>query len=143
MPRKTRTARLFRAFGRVQERAKLMELLVAERTELRHHVVAELRWVLDVVRESLDAAPALADRGEIRCAEVGTPGTEIGVAGSAPRAREDGRPGDCLLVVLEALLRCPARDRLHHLARERLLRPRALVGEDAHREDDEDRRDQC
>src|SRR3954467_3801567 len=141
MPRKTRTARLFRAFGRVQERAELVELLVAERPELRHHVVAELRRVLDVGREALDAAPALADRREIRCAEVRAAGTEIGVAGSAARTGEDGRAGDCLLVVLEALLRCPTRYGLHHLARERLLRGRALVGQDAHGEDDEDRRD--
>src|SRR3954465_6765503 len=105
-----------------------MELLVAERPELRHHVVAELRRVLDVGREALDAAPALADRREIRCAEVGAASAEIGVAGSAARTGEDGRAGDCLLVVLEALLRCPTRYGPPHPARARLLPGPALPG---------------
>src|SRR3954447_23971551 len=122
MPRKTRTARLFRAFGRVQERAELVELLVAERSELRHHVVAELRRVLDVRGEALDAAPALADRGQVRRAEVGAARAEVRVARSAPRAGEDGCARDRVLVVLEALPLRPGRNGLHDLARERLLR---------------------
>src|SRR3954471_5620828 len=98
MPRKTRTARLFRALGRVQERAELVELLVAERSELRHHVVAELRRVLDVGGESVDAAPTLADRGQVRCAEIRAARAEIRMAGSAARAGEDGCTRDRLLV---------------------------------------------
>src|SRR6266540_673452 len=45
MPRKTRTARLFRAFGGVEELAQLSQLVLPERGEFRHHVVAVLRRV--------------------------------------------------------------------------------------------------
>src|SRR3954471_24834924 len=110
MPRKTRTARLFRAFGRVQERAELVELLVAERSELRHHVVAELRRVLDVGGETLDAAPALADRGQVGCTKMRAARAEIRMAASAARAGEDGCTRARLLVVLEALPLCPGRN---------------------------------
>src|SRR3954453_4671350 len=110
MPRKTRTARLFRAFGRVQERAELVELLVAERSELRHHVVAELRRVLDVRGEALDAEPALADRGPVRRAEVGAASAEVPMARRAPQQTAAGCAGPRVLDALEGLPGRPGRN---------------------------------
>ncbi len=58
-----------------------------------------------------------------------------------PDDREELRARDRLLVVREPLLLRPRRHVADELRAERLLRGRALVGEDAHRDDDEDRRD--
>src|SRR5213075_2402844 len=99
MPRKTRMARLLRAFGFAQEDAELMQLRLSERGELRHHVVAGLGRVGDVGREEVGPLPALADRRQVRRAEVRAAGAEIRVARGATRAREHGRAGDRLLVV--------------------------------------------
>ena len=108
-----------------------------ERRELRHYVVAELGRVRHVRGESLDAASALPDRRQVRRTEVRASRPEIGVARRAARAREDRGACDRVLVVLEALALRPGGHGLHHLARERLLRGRSLVGEHAHREDDQ------
>src|SRR5918912_1469929 len=89
MPRKTRMRRLSRALGGAQELAELLQLLVAERREPRHHVVAELRRIRDVVREERRALAALSDRGEVGRPEVRAAGAEIRVAGGAAGARED------------------------------------------------------
>src|SRR4051812_24575993 len=137
IPRKTRTARLFRALGGGQELAELAQLLIAQRTELRHHVVAELRGVLDVVRETLGAAAGRADGREVRRAEVRRAGAQVGVTRSAAGARERRRAGNGCVVVLEPLALRPGRHRLDDLAGKRLLRGRALVRQHAHREDDQ------
>src|SRR6266540_5135968 len=70
MPRKTRTVGLFRALGRVEEFAQLSQLVLSERAELRHHVVAELRRVGDVVGEALNALSVLSDRREVGRSEI-------------------------------------------------------------------------
>src|SRR5256885_6595069 len=59
---------------------------------------------------------------------------------SAADGREELRPRDRLLVVLEALPLRPGRHRRERLAPERLTRCRTLVREDAHREHGQDRR---
>src|SRR6266496_404915 len=64
IPRKIRTAGLFWALGGEEERRQLRELLVVE-TELRHHVVAELRRVADVLHEELFVAPLRTFGAEI------------------------------------------------------------------------------
>src|SRR4051794_771928 len=101
MPRKTRTAGLFRAFGGAQEHAELMQLLLSERAELRHHVVAELRRVRNVLGEEVRSLTVLSDRRQVRCAEIGAAGAEVGVARSAPGARKDLGPGDGFRIVGE------------------------------------------
>src|SRR6476646_11151265 len=141
MPRKMRKAPLLRALRRIQKLPELVELLIAESRELRHHVVAGLGWVLDVVGESRHAEAALADGREVRRPEVRATGPEVRVARSAAGAREDYRTGDGVLVVLEPLALRPRRNRLHDLARERLVRRCTLIREHAHREDDEHRGD--
>jgi len=137
MPRKTRTAGLFRALGREEERRQLRELLVVE-AELRHYVVAELRRVADVLHEELLVAPLRPFGAEIGRTLVRAPGAEVRVAGGAAGAGEDLRAGDRFRIVREALPLGPGRDRLNDLARERLLRGCPFVRQDAHREHDED-----
>src|SRR4249919_2758348 len=127
MPRKTRTAGLFRAFGFAQEHAELLQLLLSERGELRHHVVAELRRVCNVFGEEVRPLTALCDRRQVGCAEVGAAGAEVGVAGSAAGARKDLGPGDGVWIVGETLTLRPCGHGLHDLAGEGLLRGRALV----------------
>src|SRR5207237_832997 len=141
MPRKTRTARLLRALGGTEELAELAQLRLAERRELRHHVVAELRRVRDVGREELRALSGLADRAQVGRTEVRAPGAEVRVTRRAAGARKGLRPGDRLSVVRETLPLRPGRDRLDDLARERLLRYRAFVRQDSHRQHHEHGRD--
>src|SRR2546421_5087711 len=88
--RKTRTAGLFRALGGRQERRELVELRIVE-TELRHDVVAELRWVTDVVVQLLRRLPARSLVAQVRRALVRATGAEVGVARGAARAGEDLR----------------------------------------------------
>src|SRR6266545_8172753 len=138
MPRKTRTAGLFRALGGEEERRELRELLVVE-AELRHPVVAELRRVADVVHEEV-LRPALRPFGtQVGRTLVRAAGAEVRVTGRAAGAREDLRACNRLRVPGEPLPLAPGRHRLHDLARERLLRGSALVRQDAHRDPDVDR----
>src|SRR5919106_569701 len=76
MPRKMRTARLLRALGGEQELRQLAELLVRE-AELRHHRVAELRRVADVVHQVLLRPSLGALVAEVRRARVGRARPEI------------------------------------------------------------------
>src|SRR6266545_6666587 len=129
MPRKTRTRWLLRTLGRVEEDrecpklrdSRALGLEVCERTELRHHGVAELRRVGNVGGEPFDPAASLPDRRKIRCPRVRGPRAEVGMARRASGVREDVRTGDGLLVVLEALALGPARHSRAHFARQRLL----------------------
>src|SRR6266550_8389421 len=102
MPRKMRTAGLFRALGGEEERGQLGELLVVE-AELRHHVVAELRRVADVLHEELLVAPFRTFRTEVGCTLVRAARAEIGVARSATRAGKDLGAGDRVSVPGNAL----------------------------------------
>src|SRR6476469_5807053 len=138
MPRKTRTAGLFRAFGFAQEHAELMQLQLSERGELRHHVVAELRRVCNVFGEEVRPLTALSDRRQVWCAEVGAAGAEVGVAGGTAGSRKDVGPGDGVRIVGEALTLRPRGHGLHDLAGEGLLRGRPLVRHDTHRDHDQD-----
>src|SRR5262249_21179982 len=155
MPRKTRTA-LLRALGGVEEGrdrrqlrdAEILALRVLGRdaregTELRHDVVAELRRVRDVRLETLDALPFRPLGAEVRGAEERTAGAEIRVARRTAGLREHRRTGDGLRVVREPFPLRPRRYGGDDLAGERLLGDRAFVRELAHRDDDEDGRDDC
>src|SRR6476659_1168134 len=102
MPRKTRTAGLFRALGRLKERRQLRELLVVE-AELRHHVVAELRWVADVAHEKVFRVALRPFGAEVRRALVRAAGAQVGMTGRAARAREDFGTGNRVRVVDEPL----------------------------------------
>src|SRR3954464_5552882 len=115
MPRKTRTAGLFRAFGFAQEHAELIQLLLSERAELRHHVVAELRRVCNVLGEEVRSLTVLSDRRQIWCAKIGTAGAEVGVARGATGAREDLGSGDGVRIIGEALTLRPRGHGLHDL----------------------------
>ena len=80
------------------------------------------------------------------CAQIRRPGegaadAEVGVAVETAGDREQLGPGERLLIVLEALGLRPRRDLRDQLGAERFLRGRALVREHAHREHDQDRRD--
>src|SRR3954452_21532094 len=141
MPTKMRKAPLLRALRRIQKLPELVELLIAESRELRHHVVAGLGRVRDVVGESLHAEAALADGREVRRAEVRAAGPEIRVTCGAAGAGEDDRAGDSVLVVLEGLALRPRGHCLDDLARKRLVRGRALVREHTHRQHDQHCRD--
>src|SRR2546423_14540513 len=121
MPRKTRTGRLFRALRLAQEDTQLVQLRLPERRELRHHVVARLGRVGDVVREEVGPLPALADRREVGGAEVRAARAEIGVTGGAPGGRENRRAGDRLLVVCEPLSLRRRGHGLNELTRQRPL----------------------
>src|SRR5947209_1182771 len=135
MPRKTRTPALSRSLRDREEDADVADVLRApEVPELRHDVVAELARVGDVAGEELRPLADLADRGQVRRAQVGRARAEVGVAGGTARLGEELRTGDGLWIPGEALPLRPGRHGLHDLARQRLLRGRALVGEDAHRE---------
>src|SRR5437868_5165453 len=153
MPRKTRTA-LLRALGRVEEDRERLQLRdaevlplgvlgrdVGESGELRHHVVAELGRVRDVRRQPLDPLPLRAFRTQVGRAEVTAARAEICVARSTAGFREHRRAGHRLRVVREALALRPRRNCGDDLARKGFLRDRALVGQLAHRDDDEDCRD--
>src|SRR4051812_50048446 len=97
MPRKTRKACLLGALRRVQKLPELMELLVAEGRELRHHVVACFGRVRDVGGKALHAAAALAGRRQIwrthgRAARTATSLTSgAAPAGEADHAGDRGR----------------------------------------------------
>src|SRR5207237_6895485 len=78
---------------------------------------------------------------EIAGAEQAAARAQICVAGGAPRNCESVRTRDCDGVVRESFTRCPAGNRGLHLARESFVRCGALVREHAHRQDDEDCRD--
>src|SRR3954465_2723572 len=135
IPRKTRTTALLRTLGRLEEDRELVQVLVAERREGRHRRPGiDAARALEVVDLELDALVLRSLLGEVWRAEVRGAGAEVAVARHAARLREQLRAGHGLLVALEALLLRPARDRREHLGRDRLLRGRALVGEDAHRE---------
>ena len=92
-----------RALGGVEERRDLLQVLLAEPRVRLHHRVAELRRVADVGLEVRRPAAGRADLGEVRRAEVGAAGAEVGVALQAPGHREELGPFDRLLVVREAL----------------------------------------
>src|SRR5438309_1287897 len=110
MPRKTRTRRLLGALRHGQEDADVVDVLRAtEVPELRHDVVAELARVGDVAREELRPLSDLADRRQVRRAEVRGAGAEVGVARGAARLREELRAGHGLRVPCEALPLRPAR----------------------------------
>src|SRR6478672_5535192 len=136
MPRKTRMApTLLGTLGGLEEDGELVQVVVAEIGERRHRRArVDATRALEVVDLELDALVLRALGGEIGRAEVRAARAEIGVAVRAARHREEVRARECLLVVLEALLLGPARDRRLDLAGDRLLRDRALVGENAHRE---------
>ena len=87
----------------------------------------------------LFAAAFRALCGEVGRPEVRAARAEVGVAAHATRQGED--LGSLLPVGGEVLLLDPLRDEREVLAAERLLRRRALVGQNAHRGDDEKRRD--
>src|SRR5688572_9060502 len=97
-----RTVGLSGALGGEQELRQLVELLVGE-AELRHHGVAELRRIPDVVREVLPRAALRAGVTEVGRAEIRAAGAEVGVAGRAARLRKDERARHRLLVVGETL----------------------------------------
>src|SRR5919109_3707299 len=142
IPRKTRTrGPLSRTLGCKQEVRQLPELLVAERAELRHHGIAELRRVADVRHQVLPGAAFGSHVAEIGRAQVGGTRAQIRVARRAAGLGEDSRAGESRLVVLEALALGPLRHRRDDLAGERLPRRRALVGQHAHRQHDEHGRD--
>src|SRR6476620_5096581 len=115
MPRKTRTAGLFRALGSVEECRELRELLVVE-AELRHHVVAVLGWVADVAHEEVLRAALRPLGAEVWRALVRAAGAQVRMTGRAAGAREDLRTRDRLLVVRESLPLRPRWPRLHDLA---------------------------
>src|SRR6476660_6052596 len=140
MPRKTRTAGLFRALGRLKERSELRELLVVE-AELRHHVVTELRWVADVAHEKVFRVALRPFGAEVTRALVRAAGAEVRMTGRAARARADLGTATRVRVVAEPLALRPGRHRLDVLARERLLGGCVFERQDAHRDDDQDRAD--
>src|SRR3954469_3191330 len=148
MPRNTRIcakttrALLGGALGRLEECRELREAVVAEVRERRHRRAGVLaRRALEVLDLEVDPLVLRAFRSEIGRAEVRAAVAEVGVAVQTARDREQLRPGDRLLVPREALLLRPRRHMPDQLGAESLLRGRALVREDAHRDDDEDRRD--
>src|SRR5512133_3778667 len=98
MPRKTRTAGLFWALGCQKELRQLRELLVVE-AELRHHVVAELRWVADVAHEKVFRVALRPFGAEVGRALVRAAGAEVRVTGRAARTREDLGAGNRVRVV--------------------------------------------
>src|SRR5262249_54616478 len=153
MPRKTRTALLW-TLGGVEEGRDCRQLRDAEilavrvlgrdareGSELRHDVVPELRRIRDVRLEPLHALPLRPLRAQVRRAEERPTGAEVRVARRTAGLREHRRPRNGLRVVRKALALRPARNGGDDLGGERLLRNRTLVGELAHRDDDEDRRD--
>src|SRR5205085_2557163 len=140
MPRKTRTPALLGPLRDREEDADVVDVLLApEVAEDRHDVVPELARVGDVAREERRPLADLPDRGQVGRAEVRGARAEVRVAGRAARLGEELGAGDGLRVPGEPFPLRPGRHGLDHLARERLLRGRALVGEDAHREHGEDR----
>src|SRR6476646_11577957 len=122
MPRKTRMApTLLGTLGGLEEDGELVQVVVAEIGERRHRRArVDAARTLEVVDLELDALVLGALGGEVRRAEVRAAGAEVGVAVRTARLGEQVGAREGLLVVLEALLLCPARDRCLHLARDRL-----------------------
>src|SRR6266545_5260484 len=132
MPRKMRIASLAAVLRFREELPQLVEIVLAEVLELRHHVVPELRGIRDIALEEV-LVLRLPDRGEIRCADVRGARAEVRVALQAADLGEDLR---ALLGFGRepALLLRPDRHRRDYLGAERLPRRRSLVGEHTHRE---------
>src|SRR5215210_8869115 len=88
IPRKTCTSRLpgsALALGGLEEVGQLLEILVAEAREHRHHVVAELARVRDVALQVGGVLALLrADVGQVRSARIRRPLARVRVAAGAP-----------------------------------------------------------
>src|SRR6185437_13260422 len=158
MPRKTRTGRYSLrplgwermrpsvfdvALGGFEEDRELAQVVLSEPRERRHRAArVHARGTLQVRDLEGDAEVLRADVREHRGAEVVAAVGLVGVAVQAARLGEQLAAGERVLVVREALILRPGRDVADDLAAEGLLRRRALVREDAHRDDDQRRRDE-
>src|ERR1700737_4858380 len=104
MPRKMRTGSMW-PLGCFEERRELLQRRRAERLERRHRRAGvDAGRALEVTDLEVDAEVLRADVRQIRGAEVGGAGTEIGVTGGAAGDREQLRAGHGLRIVAEALL---------------------------------------
>jgi hypothetical protein len=141
IPRKTRTTRYFPPLEGFEEDGELWRLSSPRAanggigdpglTQLGH-----LRW-----RSGTGCPCPSRPRGEIGRAEVRRARAEVGVAVVAARLGEELRPGERLRCSAKPCFCAQLGIAAFDLASDRLLRGRALVGEHAHRDDDEDRGD--
>src|SRR6266540_4666730 len=137
MPRKTctRASSLTRALRGLEEDGELFQVGVAELPEARHlRARIDAARALEVVDLELDPLVLRALLRKGGRAEVRRAGPEIGVAVGTAGLGEQLRPRNRGRVVRETLLGRPFRYQRDHLARDRLLRRRALVREHAHRD---------
>src|SRR5256886_13785278 len=137
MPRKTRKA-LFWPFGGLEENRELAQVCLTEVREGRHRrPLVHTAWAFEVRDLEGDALVLRPFRTQVRRAELGAAGAVVGVAVEAAGGREQLRAGKRRR---RQLLRLhPVRNVRQELGAERLFRGCALVGEDAHRERNQQR----
>src|ERR1700681_5004957 len=103
MPRKMRTGSMW-PLGCFEERRELLQRRRAERLERRHgRAGVHAGRALEVTDLEVDPEVLRAAVRQIRCAEVGRAGAEIGVTAGAAGGREQLRAGHGLPIVGEAL----------------------------------------